>query len=189
MDVARIVLSGMWLQGVDYGSAGSTKWLTIFVGLVALGMVVQAIAVIVMAVGVAKMGKRALDIAEELQGKMLPLIATSQDMIHDAAPKVKVITENLAETSHLVRSKARDLDATMSDANAKTRAQVARVDGMVSSVLDTTSDAAQMLQRAIKVPVREFTGLVNGLKAGLDVLLGRDKDGRISAPEDRQPDR
>jgi hypothetical protein len=31
------------------------------------------------------------------------------------------------------------------------------------------------LQRAVKVPVREVTGLVNGFKAGVDVLVGRAK--------------
>ncbi len=59
--------------------------------------------------------------------------------------------------------------------NAKTRAQAARVDGMVTSVLNTTAEISDTLQQAVKVPVREFTGLVNGFKAGLDVLVGRAK--------------
>ena len=44
MDVARIVLSGMWLQDADSVSSGDSKLLMIFVGLVAVAMVVQAIA-------------------------------------------------------------------------------------------------------------------------------------------------
>ena len=56
------------------------------------------------------------------------------------APKVKIITENLVETSHVVRSKAAEFDVTASDVNARTRAQVARVDGMVTSVLNTTTE-------------------------------------------------
>ena len=58
---------------------------------------------------------------------------------------------------------------------SKARAQAARVDGMVTGVLDTTSEISASLQRAIKVPVREFSGLVNGFKAGMDVLVGRAK--------------
>jgi hypothetical protein len=77
-----------------------------------------------------------------------------------------------------VRSKAQDFDATMTDVNLKTRAQVARVDGMVTSVLNTTADIAETIQRGIRIPVREFSGLVNGLKAGLDVLVGRAKGRR-----------
>jgi hypothetical protein len=76
----------------------------------------------------------------------------------------------------MVRSKAQEFDVTASDLNARTRAQAARVDGMVTSVLNTTADISETLQRAVKVPVREFAGLVNGFKAGLDVLVGRAKE-------------
>jgi hypothetical protein len=182
MDLARILLSGMWLQDGGISSPGESKWLIVFVGLVAVAMVTQAITVVGMAIGAAKTRKRVMEMVEELRGKVLPLIDKSHELVHDAAPKVKIITENLAETSHLVRSKAQDLDATLTEANAKTRAQVARVDGMVTSVLNTTADIAETIQRGVKVPVREFSGLINGLKAGLDVLMGR---GRTRAPQDR----
>ena len=99
--------------------------------------------------------------------------------------KVKVIADNLEHTTHLVRTKATEFDATMSDANSKTRAQVERVDGMVSSVLDATTDAATMLSNAIRIPVREISGLMHGLKAGVDVLLGRSRNG--AKAEEQEP--
>lgn len=182
MNLAGIMLLGMWLQG-DLNSTAGSRWLIVFVGLVALSMVIQAITVVGMAIGAAKTRKRVLEMAEELRGKVVPMIDKSHDLVHDIAPKAKIIADNLVDTSHLVRAKAHEFDATVSDANAKTRAQVARVDGMVSSVLDATSDVAQMMQRAIKAPVREFSGLMNGLKAGVDVLLGRKKE----PVEDREP--
>jgi len=175
MEVARIVMSGMWLQDAGSLSSGGTKWLVVFVGMVAIAMVTQAVALIVMAVGAGKARKRALEIAEEVRMKVMPILDTSHDVIRDSAPKVKIITENLVETSHVVRSKAAEFDATASDLNMKTRAQAARVDGMVTSVLNTTAEISDTLQRAVKVPVREFTGLVNGFKAGVDVLVGRAK--------------
>jgi hypothetical protein len=175
MEVARIVMSGMWLQDPDSLSSGNTKLLMIFVGMVAVAMVAQAIALIVMAVGAAKARKKGLEIAEELRDKVMPVITGTHEIIRDSGPKVKVITENLVETSHVVRAKARDFDVTASELNLRTRAQVARMDGMVSAVLNTTSEVSDTLQRAIKVPVREFAGLMNGVKAGLDVLVGRVK--------------
>jgi hypothetical protein len=174
MEAARIVMSGMWLQ--DAGSlSGSSHLLEWFVGLVALAMAVQAGAVIVMAVGLVKVSKRGLEIAEELRTKIGPVLDTTQSVFHDAAPKVKIITENLVETTHMVRNKTRELDATASELNMKTRAQAARVDGMVTSVLNTTAEISETLQRAVKVPVREVAGLVNGFKAGVEVLVGRAK--------------
>src|ERR1700728_3159888 len=110
MEAARIVMSGMWMQ--ESLSSGNTKWLVIFVGMVALAMVVQAIAVIVLAVGAAKASKRAFEIAHEVRLKMEPILESTQGLMHDLGPKVKILTENLVETSHIVRSKAVEFDAT-----------------------------------------------------------------------------
>jgi hypothetical protein len=175
MEAVRIVMSGMWLQDAGGISSGNSRLLMWFVGMVAVAMVVQAIAVIVMAIGTAKASKRALEIADDLRTKIGPVLEATQSVFHDAAPKVKIITENLVETSHMVRNKAAEFDATANELNMKTRAQAARVDGMVTSVLNTTADISETLQRVVKVPVRELTGLVNGFKAGVDVLVGRAK--------------
>jgi hypothetical protein len=195
MEAVWIGLSGMWLQDPDSLSSGNTKLLMIFVGMVAIAMVTQAIALIVMAVGAGKARKRGLEIAQEVRDKMMPIIDGTHDLIRDNSPKIKVITENFVEASHIIREKAREFDVTASDLNAKTRAQAARVDGMVTSVLDTTAELKDSIQRGIKVPVREITGLVNGLKAGLDVLVGRTKGfgngafggGKSNVPHDRDP--
>jgi Mg2+/Co2+ transporter CorB len=175
METVRVVMSGAWLQEPDSLSAVNTKLLMIFIGMVAIAMVAQAVALIVMAIGAAKARKRGLEIAEEVRVKLVPVIAGTQDILRDVGPKVKIITENLVETSHVVRAKAAEFDATASELNMKARVQAARVDGMVTSVLNTTAEITETLQRAVKVPVREFSGLVNGFKAGVDVLVGRAK--------------
>ena len=95
-------------------------------------MVVQAIAVIVIALGAAKARSARSRSRTSCTTKMMPILDTTQSVLHDSAPKVKIITENLVETSHMVRSKAVEFDATASDLNPKARAQAARVDGMVT---------------------------------------------------------
>jgi methyl-accepting chemotaxis protein len=188
MEAMRIVMSGMWLQDPDSLSSGNSKMLMVFVGMVAVALVVQAIALIAMAVGAAKARKRGLEIFEEIRAKVMPLMESSHGFIQDTAPKVKIITENFVETSHVIRAKAQEFDMTASDLNSKTRAQVARVDGIVTSVLNTTSDISETVQRGIKVPLREVSGLVNGLKAGLDVLVGRAKGFGSGRPSAHRPD-
>ena len=172
-----MMMSAMWLlQDVDDSiSSGNSRWLMFFVGMVAVAMLTQAIVFVVAAIGAAKVRKRLLVIAEEVRLKALPVIDGAQDMIQDLRPKLKVITDNLVETSHIVRTKAQEFDSTVSDVNQKTRAQAARVDDMVTSVLNTTAHVASTIQKGVQIPVREFSGLMNGLKAGLDVLVGRSK--------------
>ncbi|HUZ95165.1 MAG TPA: hypothetical protein VMU57_09660 [Edaphobacter sp.] len=173
MIAAQFILSGMWLQDADSISSGNSKLLMIFVGMVAAALVVQAIALVVMAVGAAKARKRVLAIAEEVRAKAMPALESTQDFIANTAPKMITLAENLVETSNVVRSKAVEFDATLSDVNNKARVQAARADDIVTTILTGTAEVVNAVQHGISVPVREFNGLMNGLKAGLDVLVGR----------------
>lgn len=175
MEAARFVISSMLLVDGDSLSSTNTRLLMIFVGIVALAMLVQAIVVLVLGIIAAKASKRAMEIAEEVRLKSLPIIDTAHSVVHDLQPKMRIIADNFVETSHVVRSKAMEFDSTLTDVNSKTRTQVERVDEMVSSVLDTTAGIASAVQKGVQVPVREFSGLMSGLKAGIDVLVGRTK--------------
>jgi uncharacterized protein YoxC len=175
MVAAQIFMSGMWLQDVDSLSSGNSRLLMIFVGMVAVAMLAQAVALIAMAIGAAKTRKRVLVIVEEVRAKALPTLASTQDFVKNYAPKMMTLAENLVETTNVIRDKAVEFDATLSDVNRKARAQTARVDDIVTSVLTGTAEVVQAVQHGIRVPVREFNGLMNGLKAGLDVLVGRAK--------------
>lgn len=166
---------GMWIDDPGSLSSGNSRLLMFFVAMVAVAMVIQAIAVVAFAIGALKSQKRIAAIAEEVRSKAMPVLDSAQVLFRDAAPKVKVITDNLVETSHIVRAKAMEFDATMSDANNRTRAQVARVDGMVSSALTKTAAIGEIIHEGIRVPVKHIAGAVAGLRAGLEVLLSRAK--------------
>jgi hypothetical protein len=70
---------GMWLQDVDSLSSGNSRLLMVFVGMVAIAMCVQAVALIAMAIGAAKARKRGMEIVEELRLKVLPVIDDTED--------------------------------------------------------------------------------------------------------------
>jgi len=168
-----MMILGMWLQDAGSISSGNSRLLMIFVGMVAVAMVGQAIVVGFAVIGAAKTRNRLLVIAEEVREKTLPVITSTQSVLHELHPKIRTIADNFVETSHVVRSKAQEFDATISEVNQRARTQTERVDDMVSSVLDTTAGIASTIQKGVQVPVREFHGVMSGLKAGIDVLVGR----------------
>ena len=174
-----MVMMAMW-QGLerDSISAGNTRLLMIFIFIVALSMFAQAVVVIIAAVGAAKTQKRLLAIAEELHTRATPIINTAEELIRETLPKVKTISDNFVDVSHVVREKAHQFEATLTDVNStvtdvnkKAKAQAARVDSMVSTALTATGALAEMIHQGIRTPVREAVGVVNGFKAGIDVLL------------------
>lgn len=168
-----LTMVGIWMDDPGALSSGNSRWLMFFVALVAVAMVVQAIAVVIFAIGALKSQKRLAAIAEEIRSRAMPVIDSAEMMFHDAAPKLRIITDNVLETSHIVRAKAQEFDATLSDMNQKTRAQVNRVDGMVSTVLTRTASIAETIHDGIRVPVKQVAGMVAGLRAGLDVLVNK----------------
>lgn len=167
------MIFGIWLEDPGSLSSGNSRLLMFFVAMVAIAMVAQAAVVIVAALGAAKARKQLLGIAEDVRTKAMPVIDGAQFMLQELQPKFRVLADNLVETSHIVRAKATEFDSTLTDVNDRARVQTARMDEMVTSVLDATQGIATTLQKSVSVPVREFHGLMNGLKAGLGVLTGR----------------
>jgi hypothetical protein len=172
-------MMAVW-QGLqsDSISAGNTRLLMIFVGVVALSMFAQAIVVIFAAIAARRTQERVLAIAEELRMRAAPIIDNAEALVKDTLPKIRTISDNLLEASHVVRAKAVEFDSTLTDANKRTRAQVARIDGMVSTALTATGSLAALIHQGIRTPMVEVVGLVNGFKAGLDVLLSKSNAAR-----------
>ena len=195
------MIAMLLFQGGDSGaSSDSMHWLVIFVGVIAFCSFVQFLVLVGAAVGALKAYKSVSAEIDVLKGKAMPMIASVQgvvddlrpkisavstrvqEIVEDATPKVKTVTANVADISDVARTKVHEFEATLDrandtlrSANDKTRAQVDRVDGMVSSALKATSDVGTTIHRGIKTPVLEVAGVVNGLKAALDVLVGRVK--------------
>ncbi len=182
------LMVGVWLQDGSLGST-DTKLLTIFVGLVALAMVVQAAVVLALGIGAMKAQKKLLAVVDDLKKKAMPVIASAQDVVREATPKVRVVVDNVVETSHMVRNKVHDFEATLTtaneklreatetfgDVNMKTRGQVNRVDGMITSALQATSELGTTIHKGIQAPVRQVAGMATGVKTSIDVLLKKFK--------------
>lgn len=137
-------------------------------------------------------------IVEDAKPKVASVTENVRSIVEDATPKVKAMTENVktistnfAETTTTIKEKAQtiagDVTETVGDANKKTRAQVDRVDGMISSAFNATGEVAAKIHHGIKVPVNEVVGWVNGAKATMDKLMQKSgpKDATASAPGSR----
>ena len=178
-----MLMMAAW-QGLqnDSISAGNTRLLMIFVGVVALSMFVQAVVVVAAAIGAAKTQKRVLAIVEELRvrahpliDKATPIIDKAETLFETTLPKIHTISDNLVEVSQIAKEKAQEFSVTLGEANSKTKAQITRVDGMISTGLTATGALAELVHKGIRTPLVEVSGVVNGFKAGIDVLFKSSK--------------
>ena len=173
-----MAMLAMWFQGTDAVSDINTDLLTVFVGLVALAMLVQAIALAVLAARSVKAIKGLADTVDELKQKALPLIdsateisRSAQSLVTETAPKVRAIADNLLETSDLVRGTAQHFEKTLADANLRTQRQVARVDGMVTAALTATVEVVETIGNGIRVPAQKIAALAGQAKLFAEGLL------------------
>jgi uncharacterized protein YoxC len=184
----------MWLQDADPG--GNRHLVVMFIGLIAVAVAVMAVIVIVLAVKALTTIKELSATADEIKGKVLPLLdevmeisKTSRVLLQDAAPKVKLISENmvkvsdtLVETSKVARAAVREVEATVSDANRRTQRQVARVDGMVTAALTTTAEVAETIGNGIRVPAHKIAVMFTQAKILGEGLLAKIKSMAAGSP-------
>jgi ABC-type transporter Mla subunit MlaD len=175
----------MWIQAMDL--AGTNRLIMIFIGLVAFAMLCVAVAMIVLAAIAFKSLKSLTATADELKIKVLPLIdvamdisKTSRSVLDDAAPKVKVITDNLvmasdtlAETSKSARAAVAQFDTTIADVNVRAQKQVARVDGMLTSALTATSELAEAIGNGIRVPAQKIAAFAGQARLMAEGIFSR----------------
>lgn len=170
--------AAMWLQ--DTGSPNDTHLTMIFVGIIAACFLFIALIVLVLAIAAFRMAKKAAAFVEQTTLKAAPTISSANLLFQELEPHVRKITTNVSSITDTVKGKVDQFDATLTDVNDRTKAQVARVDGLVNDALTNTADIAGSIQRGIRMPIREVSGVFAGLRAFFDVLYGRDKASSVA---------
>jgi methyl-accepting chemotaxis protein len=157
----------------------------IFLLIIAIALAVQAAGIVVAASFASKLLLRVDNIANEVQGRALPLIDKTHALIGDLSPKIQAVTTNVEQISYTVREKVDELSATVTQLNEtvqsinlRTRSQVSRVDGIVTDALMATEEISSTVQQGIKAPIRQIAGVVAGLKAGMETLIARSPFGK-----------
>ena len=145
----------------------------IFTAVTAIGVLIQAGVLLGMFLALLKTQKKGEQLLRKMEIEALPIIASTRVALEDLSPKLKVITANLVEVTETLKYETKHIKGSVDDVLERTRAQTARVDEMVSGTLDGLSHASATIQHGISVPLRQINGVLNGFRAGMDVLLHR----------------
>jgi len=144
----------------------------LFIAVTGAAVVLQAGILVAMYLAMRKSSARMEALATEVKTKVLPTVDTAQAMLTELRPKLQVIVENLSETSIAVRSQVQRVDATVNDVVDRARLQVIRADELLSRTLDRVEETSDMVHKTVVSPVRQLSGVMQGITAGLEFLLG-----------------
>ena len=144
----------------------------VFIALTGLAVLLQAGVLVAIYVAIRKSSTRMEALAAEVKGKVLPTVERAEDILTDIRPKLQVITENLQESTILLRDQVQRADATVKDAMDRGRLQIIRADELLTRTLDRVEQTSDMVHNTVISPVRRLSGLVQGLTAGLEFFFG-----------------
>lgn len=146
--------------------------LNLFIALTGLAVMLQAGILLAMYLAMRKSSARIEAIATEVKTKVLPTIEQAQTMLTEVRPRLQVIAANLEHTSTTVRSQVERMDATVNDVVDRARLQVIRADELLSRTLDRVEQTSDMVHKTVISPVRQLSGLMQGITVGLEFLFG-----------------
>jgi methyl-accepting chemotaxis protein len=161
--------------------------LTVFVALTGAAVALQAGVLVAMYITMRKSSARMEALAIEVKTKALPTLETAQAMLAELRPQLTVIADNLTETTHSVRSQVERMDATVSDVVDRARLQIIRADELLSRTLDRVEETSDVVHNTVISPVRQFAGLIQGVTAGIEFLMGNRGRKNGSGREARRP--
>lgn len=149
--------------------------LTVFVGLTALAIVIQMGVLIAIFVTTKKTSERLQSISKEMEEHVLPMIRDTKVLLAEGTPKIREILENLTVLSATVRQDAERISSTANDIADRVRQQAARADELVTHTFDRVEKTAETAQHVISAPMRQISGVLAGVAAGLAEFLGSRK--------------
>jgi hypothetical protein len=159
----------------------------LFIALTGAAVVLQAGILAAMYLAVRKSSARMDALAVEVKTKALPTLETAQAMLIELRPRLQEITDNLVDTTASVRSQVQRMDATVNDVVDRARLQIIRADDLLSRTLDRVEETSEMVQETVVSPVRQVAGLIQGLTAGIEFLLGNRGRRNGGSREARRP--
>jgi len=161
--------------------------LSLFILLTGIAVMLQAGVLLAMHLAMRKSGERMEALAAEVKTKLLPAVEEGQAVLNELRPRLTVIAENLEETTTTLRAQVERVDATVNDAVDRARLQVIRTDELLTRTLDRVEQTSDMVHKTVISPVRQLSGIMQGITVALEFLLsgrGRRNGGRR---EERRP--
>jgi hypothetical protein len=164
----------------------NSNFLIFFVALTAIAFVIQAGMLVGLYLATRKTGARMEALADEVKTRLLPTAETAQAMMVDLRPKIENLVTNASDSSSLVRAQMQRMDAVLSDILDRTRLQVIRADELVTRTLDRVENTTEIVHKTVVSPVRQISGLVQGVTTGLEFLISgrRNRDGSRTAQDE-----
>jgi hypothetical protein len=158
----------------------------LFIALTGIAVLLQAGVLVAIFVVLKKTSAKMEALAEEVKVKALPTIAQAEAMLTEIRPRVEAIAEQVQDSTAMVRDQVERVDAAVNDVVDRARLQIIRADELFTRTLDRVERTSDIVHKTVISPVRQISGLMQGVTVGLEFLFGG-RGGRNGGSRERGP--
>ena len=159
--------------------------LTVFIALTFFAILLQAGVLLAMYLAMRKSTARLEALATEVKTKVLPTVDEAQQMLTEIRPRVSTIVANAEHATIVLRSQLERIDATVNDVVDRARLQIIRGDELLTRTMDRVEQTTEAVQKTVVSPVRQISGLMQGITVGLEYFFSRGRKNGGSRGERR----
>ena len=172
---------------------GIPDWIYItFTAVTAVGVLMQALVLLGMLFALKGALGRLNEISKKAEESVIPVLHSTRSLLEEVSPKLKVAAQNALEVSQTAREVSQTVKAetarvavSVDELMEKALVQADRVDEMVTASLNTVAHVTATVQKTVSGPVRQVNALLNGLRAGFEVLRSKEREVHAAADGDR----
>jgi phage-related protein len=140
------------------------------VAVVALAVLLQAIVLLAIFLALRKAIRSLHEDVEDLRSAVMPIIDNTRELFIHVAPRLEAAAADLAAMTHGLRVQTADVQSAAAEAIERMRAQVSRLDAMISGAFDAVDRASTFVSEAVAKPLRQLSGILASAKAVVESL-------------------
>jgi phage-related protein len=152
--------------------------LKIFIYATAVAVILQMFILLSLAVSVRRTIAKLQKLTSEVHGRAMPILNTAESILNESRGKIDTVMSNLVAATGTLKTQMDRLDATVNDIVDRTRLQVIRADDIVTHTLDRVEQTSELVEHTVVSPVRQISGIVQGLSVGISSFFGHNRSRR-----------
>ena len=152
--------------------------LKIFIYATAVAVVLQMFILLSLAISVRKTTNKLEKLTGEVHGRVMPILNTAESILNDSRGKLDTVMTNLVAVTGTLKTQIDRLDATVNDTVDRARLQIIRADDIVTRTLDRVEQTSELVEHTVVSPVRQISGIMQGLSVGISSFLGKNRNPR-----------
>lgn len=139
-----------------------------FVGLAALSMLSQAIAMF----GIYRRVKSIQDQVGPLVPQAEAVLANAKDTLDVTRKQVQEVSTRTTQILDSTKAQMVRFDEAMTDVAARAKVQMDKAELVIDDTMNRVHETVTLVHTGVVKPIKEINGLVSGVRAGMSALLG-----------------